>query len=87
VKARLEKTLPVLHDELFYKDSSFAVGDSFTWVDLTIIPISVKGLLLGVSLDRFPKFSEHILFCLNKPNLASACPVDLRDNIKRLVGL
>lgn len=73
----LEKSLPVLHDRLLYNESNFAVGSSFTWADLSLIPIYAKALVLGVRSEDFPKFRQHIQHCLSNKKIRESCPIDL----------
>ena len=80
-KRWLEKSLPVLHDSVLFKESPFAVGTTFTWADLSLIPIYVKALILGVSSDAFPKFQIHMQFCFDNKAHREHCPDDLAQEI------
>lgn len=73
----LTNTLPVLHDHLLFKESLFAIGDMFSWADLTTIPIYCKALSLGVPLEQFPKFQSHARHCINEKSIGRSCPDDL----------
>ena len=79
----LEKTLPILHDNLLFTESQFAIGSSFTWADMALIPIFMKALTLGASKTKFPKFTEHVRYCLGVTSIHQSCPKDLITTIEQ----
>jgi len=79
----LEKTLPVLHDNLLFKESPFAIGHAFSWADLTLIPIYMKALILGAAKTNFPRFTEHVQHCLSVKSIYQSCPKDLLGSIEQ----
>lgn len=82
-KKWLEKTLPVLHDNLLFRDSRFAIGTEFSWADLTVLPIYAKALILGIPFDRFPKFNVGIRHCFSNDLIKESCPEDLSSVLIR----
>lgn len=82
----IEKTLPILHEELLFKDSGFSIGNSFSLADLTLIPIYTKGLLLGLPVEQFPKFNNHVKHCLAIDAIRSSCPRDLLVDLKKFIS-
>lgn len=79
----LQKYLRVLHDELLFRDSDFAIGSTFTWADLSVIPIYTKALVLGLDREFFPKFSKHIGYCMSDTRIRETCPEDLAFELNR----
>jgi glutathione S-transferase len=78
-----EHTLPALHDRL-YQESAFAVGDSFSWADMTVLGMVAKAVSLGTNARAFPRFVAHARHCMSLDDAARSCPDDLRDMLSRV---
>ena len=66
-----------------YLTSSFAVGDSFTAADLTILPLYAKALELGVNPAEFKPLKDAVIFIKQQKQLWETCPEDLKNTFNK----
>ena len=70
-----------LLEPLLFRESQFAYGSAFSAADVFVAPIFRKGIELGLNMDNFPAYKNHLKHCYSIEEIRQACPFDLKSVI------
>ncbi|MBL7545959.1 MAG: glutathione S-transferase N-terminal domain-containing protein [Bdellovibrionaceae bacterium] len=70
-----------LLEPLLFRKSQFAYGSAFSAADVFVAPIFRKGIELGLNIDNFLAYKNHLKRCYSIEEIRQACPFDLKSMI------